>query len=60
MGGLRKNAVARPDSSVGRAPAFRAGGRGFESQPHHTKGVKKNGISRSLADTGIKGVVLGR
>ena len=59
MGGLRKNAVARPDSSVGRASAFRAGGRGFESQSHHTKGVK-NGISRSLADTRIKGVVLGR
>ena len=29
----------RPDSSVGRASTFGAGGRGFESQPHHTKGV---------------------
>ena len=26
--------------SVGRTSAFRAGGRGFESKPHHTKGVK--------------------
>ena len=29
-----------PDSSVGRASAFGAGGRGFESRLHHTKGVK--------------------
>ena len=49
----------RPDSSVGRASAFGAGGRGFESRPHHTKGVK-NGTSSSLADARIKGVVLGR
>ena len=46
-------------SSVGRASAFGMGGRRFESWPHHTKGVK-NGTSSSLADTGIKGVVLGR
>ena len=32
--------VNRPDSSVGRATAFGAGGRGFESRPHHTKVVK--------------------
>ena len=49
----------RPDSSVGRVSAFGAGGRGFESRPHHTKGVK-NGNSSFLADTRIKGVVLGR
>ena len=30
----------RPHGSVGRASAFRAGGRGFESRSHHTKGVK--------------------
>ena len=30
----------RLDSSVGRASAFGAGGRGFKSRPHHTKGVK--------------------
>ena len=49
----------RLDSSVGRAYAFGAGGRGFESWPHHTKGVK-NGTSSSIADASIKGVVLGR
>ena len=49
----------RPDSSVGRAYAFGAGGRGFESRPHNTKGVK-TGTSSSLADARIKGVVLGR
>ena len=49
----------RPDSSVGRVSAFGAGGHGFESRPHHTKGVK-NGTSSSLADAHIKGVVLGR
>ena len=49
----------RLDSSVGRASAFRVGGRGFESRPHHTKGVK-NGTSSSLADARIKLVVLGR
>ena len=50
----------RLDSSVGRASAFGAGGRGFEfPRPHHTKGVK-NGTSSSLADARIKGVVLGR
>ena len=38
---------------------FGAGGGGFESRPHHTKGVK-NGTSSSLADARIKGVVLGR
>ena len=42
-----------PDSSVGRASAFGAGGRGFESWPHHTKGVK-NSTSSSLADACIK------
>ena len=45
--------------SVGRAFAFGMGGRGFESRPHHTKGVK-NGTSSSLADARIKGIVLGR
>ena len=49
----------RPNSSVGRASAFGAGGREFESRPHHTKGVK-NGTSSSLADPHIKGVVQGR
>ena len=49
----------RPDSSVGRASAFRAGGRGFASWPHYTKGVKI-GTSSSPADARIKGVVLGR
>ena len=29
-----------PPDSVGRASTFGAGGRGFESQPHHTKVVK--------------------
>ena len=33
--------------------------RGFESGPHHTKGVKY-GTSSSLAETRIKGVALGR
>ena len=48
------------DSSVGRASAFGAGGRGFLiPRPHHTKGVK-NGTSSSLADARIKRVVLGR
>ena len=47
------------DSSVGRASTFGAGGRGFESLPHHTKRCK-NGSSSSLADARIKGVVLGR
>ena len=46
-------------SSVGRVSAFGAGGRGFESRPHHTKGVR-NGTSSSLADARTKGVVLGR
>ena len=32
--------VNRPDSSVGRASAFGAPGRGFESRLHLTKGVK--------------------
>ena len=49
----------RLDSSVGRAWAFRVRGCGFESRPHHTKGVK-NGTSSSLADARTKGVVLGR
>ena len=48
-----------PDSSVGRASTFGAGGLGFESGLHHTKGVKK-GTSTSLADARIKGVVLER
>ena len=30
----------RSDSSVGRASAFGAESRGFESRPHHSKGVK--------------------
>ena len=34
------NIEYRPDSSVGRVSAFGVGGRGFESRPHHTKGVK--------------------
>ena len=38
--GFHHVTVSRPDSSVGRASAFRAGGRGFESRPHHIKGVK--------------------
>ena len=49
----------RPNSSVGRASAFGAGGRRFESWPHYTKGVK-NGTSSSLADARIKWVVLVR
>ena len=51
--------IHRPDSSVGIASAFGARGRGFESWPHHTKGVK-NGTISPLADACIKGVVLGR
>ena len=35
--------------TVGRASAFGAGDLGFESRPHHTKGVKK-GTRSSLAD----------
>ena len=50
---------AKRDSSIGRASAFGAGGRGFESRPHHTKS-EKNGTSSSLADARINGVVLGR
>ena len=38
-----------PHSSLGRASAFGAEGRGFESGPHHTKGIK-NGTSSSLAE----------
>ena len=49
----------RLDSSVGRASPLGAGGRGFETRPHHTKGVK-NGTSSSLADARIKEAVLGR
>ena len=45
--------------TVGRVSAFGAGGRGFESRPHHTKGVN-SGTSSSLSDARIKGVVLGR
>ena len=56
---LRYNLQGPPDSSVGRASAFGAGGRGFESRPYYTKGVK-NGTNSSLADARIKGVVLGR
>ena len=41
------------DSSVGRASAFIAVGRGLETQSHQTKGVK-DGTSSSLADTLIK------
>ena len=53
---LEPTRVERPDSSVGKASAFGAGARGFESRPHHTKGVK-NGTGGSLADARIKGVV---
>ena len=49
----------RPNSSVGRASAFRAGGRGFKSRTHYTKGVKI-GTSSSPADARSKGFVLGR
>ena len=51
--GMSTDDVDRPDSSVGRASAFRAGGPRFESRWHHTKGVK-NDTSSSIADTGIK------
>ena len=44
-----------PDSSVDRASASGAGGCGFESRPHHTKGVK-NGTRSSLADDALKGL----
>ena len=37
----------RPVSSVGIESASGAGGRGFESRPHNTKGVK-NGTSSSF------------
>ena len=56
---MEHRAFNHHNSSVGRASAFGAGGRGFKSQPHHTKGVK-NGTSSSLADAHIKGDVLGR
>ena len=36
-----------PDSSVGIASTFGAGGHGFESWTHYTKGVK-NGTSSSM------------
>ena len=42
-----------------RLSASLAIGRGFESRPRHTKGVK-NGTSSSLADARIKMVVLQR
>ena len=45
--------ISALDSSVGRALAFGADGRGFKSQPHHTKGVKM-----ILADARMKEVVL--
>ena len=45
--------------TTGRPPTFGAGGRGFESGPHHTEGVK-HGINNPLADAHIKGGVLGR
>ena len=45
----------RPDSSVGRASAFGAGGRGFESQPHQRC---KTCTSSSRAYARIKVVVL--
>ena len=38
----------RPDSSVGKASAFGAGGCGFETRPHHTKGVKKMVLAAPL------------
>ena len=47
------------DSSSGRASASGAVGRGFESRPRHTKGIK-NGNSSSLAGACIKRIVLGR
>ena len=41
----------RPNSSVGRASAFGAAGRGFQFQPHHTKGVKNGpSIYKALDD----------
>ena len=50
----------RPDSSVGRASAFGAGGHEFESGVHHYINGVKNGTSSSLAEARIKEVVLGR
>ena len=40
--------ITGPDSANGRASASGAGGRGFDSGPGHTKGVK-NGTSGYLA-----------
>ena len=37
--GPRRNCL---NSSIGRASAFRVGGHGFESRPHHTTGVKND------------------
>ena len=42
-----------PDSSSGRASTSVAVGRGFESRPRHTKGIR-NGTSSSLAGARIK------
>ena len=53
------NVLSSPSCYVGRASNFGAGGRGFKSGPLPTKGVK-NSTSSSLAEAGIKGVVLGR
>ena len=47
------------DSSVGRASAFGAGDRGFESRGRTIPKVYKHGTSSSLANARIKGVVLG-
>ena len=51
--------LSHPDSSVGRASTFGAGGHKFESGPNHTKGVK-NGTGIYLAEAHIKGAVLVR
>ena len=48
-----------PDSSVVRASASGAVGRGFAPRPHHTKG-DINGTGISLADARNKRVVPGR
>ena len=42
------NRLTSPDSVNGRASALGAGGRGFDTWPRHTKGVK-NGTSAYLA-----------
>ena len=51
--------IKQPYSLVVRASASGVVGCGFALRLRHTKGVK-NGTSSSLADAGIKRVVLGR